>query len=181
MTCIIGYLDKEQNKVYIAGDSAASNGEAHEIRRDTKVFKNGDFIFGCTSSYRMIQLLMYSFIPPIIIGGDIHKYMCTDFINSIRKCFIEGGYLQKNIEGDEKGGTFLVGYENRLFKIEEDFQVGEIASEFTAVGCGYAIALGALQISKDSNLNTNEKLIKALEAVTIHSEGVLPPYIIIST
>ena len=46
MTCIVGYIDKV---AYIGGDSAASGGDSVNIRKDPKVFRNGDFIFGCTS------------------------------------------------------------------------------------------------------------------------------------
>ena len=55
MTCIVGLI--HEDKVYIGADSAgAANGNI-TIRKDKKVFKVGEFIFGCTSSFRMIQLI----------------------------------------------------------------------------------------------------------------------------
>ena len=43
MTCIVGYRD--DNNVYIAGDSAGVAGYSLQIRADEKVFRNKDFIF----------------------------------------------------------------------------------------------------------------------------------------
>lgn len=93
MTCIVGYLDKKTKKVTIGGDSAGSSSNRVTIRKDVKVFKNDDFVIGCTSSFRMIQLLRFSFKPPEIKLKDIYEYMCTDFINVVRNCFKDGGYI----------------------------------------------------------------------------------------
>ena len=55
MTCIVGLINKENKSVTIGGDSSGLAGSDLTIRKDPKVFKNGDFIFGCTSSsFRMI-------------------------------------------------------------------------------------------------------------------------------
>ena len=63
MTCIVGYLDKET--VYLGGDSAGTDGNySQHIRKDKKVFQNGPFIFGFTSSFRMGQILMSSRFKP---------------------------------------------------------------------------------------------------------------------
>ncbi|HRH83558.1 MAG TPA: hypothetical protein PK210_04910 [Bacteroidia bacterium] len=62
MTCIVGLVDQE--KVIIGGDSAATVGTSISLWSDPKVFKIGDFIFGCEGSFRMIQLMKYKFIPP---------------------------------------------------------------------------------------------------------------------
>lgn len=181
MTCIVGYLDKKTKIVTIGGDSAGVAGLNITIRKDEKVFKVDDFIIGCTSSFRMIQLLRFSFKPPEIKRKNIYEYMCTDFINSVRDCFKEGGYLQKYSDGDEKGGTFLVGYKNRLFRIENDFQVAENLNGIDAVGCGSDFALGSLHILSKQNLTPKEKVLKSLEVASFFSAGVSSPFVINST
>ena len=50
MTCIVGVAHK--GAVYIGGDSAAVAGWALTCRADHKVFKNGDFVMGFTTSFR---------------------------------------------------------------------------------------------------------------------------------
>lgn len=181
MTCIVGYLDRKTKKVTIGGDSAGVAELDITIRKDEKVFKVGDFIIGCTSSFRMIQLLRFSFNPPEIKSKNIYEYMCTDFINEVRECFKKGGYLQKYSDGDEKGGTFLVAYKNRLFRIENDFQVAENLNGIDAVGCGAYYALGSLHILSKQNLTPKEKVLKSLETASFFSGGVRKPFIINGT
>lgn len=179
MTCIVGLVDKEC--VIMGGDSAGVSGLDIEIRKDAKVFQVGDFVIGCTSSFRMIQLLRFSFIPPRVNNKDVYEYMCTDFINGVRDCFHEGGYLQRFSEGDEKGGVFLVGYKNRLFRVDLDFQVGENANGVSAIGCGASFALGSLHVTHKANKPPEFKVIKALEAAERFSAGVSRPFILVKT
>jgi ATP-dependent protease HslVU (ClpYQ) peptidase subunit len=181
MTCIVGFLDKKNKKVVIGADSAGVAGLNITVRKDSKVFTVGDFVIGCTSSFKMIQLLRFSFKPPEVNKKDIYEYMCTDFITAVRECFKEGGFLQKDTEGDEKGGTFLVGYKDRLFQIEGDFQVGESLNGLNAVGCGEDFALGALYTGLKENLPAKERVLKALEAAAFFSAGVCKPFVIKET
>jgi len=182
MTCIVGLVDKIKNNVMIGGDSASSAGANVYIRRDAKVFENNGFVIGCTSSFRMIQLLRFSFKPPEVKSEkDIYEYMCTDFINEVRTCFKDGGYLQKYTDGDEKGGTFLVAYKNRLFKVESDFQVAENLNGMDACGCGQDFALGSLFSLDNHKTSTEQKILKALESAEFLSSGVSRPFILIST
>lgn len=178
MTCIVGIVEKD--KVYIGGDSAGVGGLDITIRKDNKVFKVGEFVIGCTSSFRMIQLLRYSFNPPKQEKkkSDVYEYMCTVFVNSLRKTFTKGGFLKKS-EEVETGGVFLVGYRGRLFRIEEDYQVGESIDLYDACGCGESYAKGALRIMVEQDyLYANQLIIKALETATYFSGGVRPPFII---
>lgn len=142
MTCIAGFTDG--TRTVIGGDSAGVSGFDLMVRADQKVFRVGGFVFGFTSSFRMGQLLRYRFSPPTLKRGrDIYEYMVTDFIDSVRACFKDGGFASTDSSGSEKGGTFLVGYQGRLFTVESDYQVGENTYPFAAVGCGDNLALGA--------------------------------------
>jgi len=181
MTCIVGIVDKKSKAVVIGGDSASSGGLNIFIRKDPKVFKNGDFVFGCTSSWRMMQLLKFSFKQPEIKDKDLYEYMCTDFIDEVRRCYREGGYMQKDDDGQERGGFFLVGYKDRLFRVEGDFQVGENLNGIDSVGCGDNFALGALYSLFELDGAVEEKALKALEAAEFLALGVRRPFILIST
>lgn len=181
MTCIVGYLDGKTKRVTIGGDSAGVGGLNISIRKDTKVFRVGDFVIGCTSSFRMIQLLRFSFEPPEVADKDVYRYMCTEFVNAVRECFKNGGYLQKYTAGDEKGGTFLVAYKDRLFRIEEDFQVGETLDGMDAVGCGADFAIGSLHTLSKSRTDAAVKVRKSLKTAAYFSAGVCEPFVIEST
>ena len=63
MTVIVGL--QHNGAVYIGGDSAGIAGYDLMIRHDEKVFVNQQFIMGYTTSFRMGQILRYSFKPPV--------------------------------------------------------------------------------------------------------------------
>lgn len=177
MTCIVGMINN--GKVTIGADSAGVAGIDVTIRKDPKVFINGRFVIGCTSSFRMIQLLQFSLkVPKQTKKQDDYEYMCTTFIDSVRKCFKTGGYLQKYTTGDEKGGSFLVGYNGRLFKIYDDFQVGESADDYESAGCGEDYAKGSLCTTEESNWTPEERITTALFVASQKSGGVSPPFIL---
>jgi hypothetical protein len=165
----------------MGGDSAGSNSNWElTVRADEKVFKNGDYLMGFTSSFRMGQLLRYSFNPPVPEEGeDLNKFMATKFVDEVRKCLKNGGYAQKNNE-EESGGTFLVGYKGHLFEIEDDYQVCISVDNYNACGCGDQIAKGALYGLEYMNLNPTMKVNRALEAAEKFNAGVRSPFVIIS-
>ncbi|MER9710189.1 hypothetical protein NKJ13_07955 [Mesorhizobium sp. M0174] len=176
MTCIVGLV--EGGKVYLGGDSAGVAGYQMSVRADRKVFRNGDFIMGFTTSFRMGQLLAHAFTPPKRHADiDVYKFMVTDFVNGVRDCLKAGGYAVKHDEV-ESGGSFLVGYEGRLFGIYDDYQVGEHVDGFAACGCGDEIALGALYANRAGK--PRDRLRIALEAAERFSAGVRAPFHIIS-
>lgn len=174
MTCIVGLVD--ENKVYIGGDSAGVAGYGLTVRADEKVFINGDFVMGFTSSFRMGQLLRYSLNPPKYHPDiDLIEYMVTSFIEAVRKCLKEGGVAEKK-DDKERAGTFLVGFNGKLFKIDSDYQVGVPALTFDACGCGEDIALGSMY--SNSSLPPIERITQALEAAEQFSAGVRHPFIV---
>lgn len=177
MTCIVGIVDKKNKTVILGADSAAISGIDIVVRKDPKIFRIGEFVIGCTSSFRMIQLLMFSLrLPEVKPKQDVYKYMCTDFINAVRECFREGGFLMKTGDGDEMGGTFLVGYRDRLFKVCNDFQVAEPAKGIDACGCGADYALGAIFAMRYSEMSVESKVNRALLAAATFSAGVCKPF-----
>jgi hypothetical protein len=171
MTCIVGVV--ERGVVYLAGDSAGVAGYGLTLRRDPKVFRNGEFVLGFTSSFRMGQLLQHAFTPPAI-EEPLDRYMVTPFVNALRACFKDGGYAAKNRE-QEEGGTFLVGVRGRLYQVEDDYQVGEARADYAAIGCGAQVALGALHVTAGHPPGARLRL--ALEAAEAWNAGVRGPFV----
>lgn len=176
MTCIVGLIDN--GSIYMGGDSAGVAGLSISVRLDEKVFQNGPMLIGGTTSFRMLQLLRYKLDPPKqTVSQDDMKYMCTDFIDSVRKCFTDNefGYKdERNAFND--GGNFLVGYNGKLYQIWGDFQVGISSQPFDAVGCGKDLALGAMYVN--SHLYPEERIKLALEVASTFNAGVVAPFII---
>lgn len=173
MTCIVGIAEK--GNVYIGGDSAGVGGLSITIRADEKVFHNGPFIMGFTTSFRMGQLLRYKFNPPKqTVKQDDMEYMVNDFIDSVRKCFAEGGWGKASGHDNNEGGNFLVGYNGTLYEIFGDFQVAMPSLQYSSCGCGEDLALGSLYST--AGLKPEVRLKKALDAASHFSAGVAPPY-----
>ncbi len=178
MTCIVGLIHND--KVYLGGDSAGVSGYAICSRGDSKVFTNGEFIMGFTSSFRMGQLLRYSFVPPVCDTWDVERYMAIDFVDGVRKCLKDGGFAREE-SGEESAGTFLVGFKNRLFMIDTDYQVGWNNASFDACGCGQDLAMGAMFALSDIDMSPEQKILKSLAAAAEFSAGVTGPFNIVST
>lgn len=176
MTCIAAVTDGKT--VVMGGDSAAVSEFDLVVRREPKVFFNGEFLIGFTTSFRMGNLLRFTFKPPEFADErDPFEYISTDFVNALRRCFKRGGYAKKSEEVEE-GGCFLVGCRGRLFQIDEDYQVGEPAEDYAAVGCGHAYAKGSLFATNWSFPDARVRY--ALEAAERHSCGVRSPFTILT-
>ena len=176
MTCIIGWI--EGNKVWIGGDSAGVGGLKIRTRADEKVFKNGEMLFGYTSSFRLGQLLRYSLeLPEQSKKKDDYEYMCTDFIDAVSEMLKKKNYAEIS-DNKMKIGFFLVGYKGNLYEIESDLQVAKPTLNYEAVGCGADIAMGALHSLNSFKMKPKERITKALEAAAEFSAGVRSPFII---
>lgn len=172
MTVIAAFV--EGDKIWMGGDSAGIAGLDLTVRADQKVFRNGPMLFGFTSSFRMGQLLRYSFeVPDHPEGMDTTEYMSTVFINAVRKCLKDYGWASFEA-GSEVGGKFLVGYRGQLFMIDSDYQVGIPSDGYDAVGCGGAFARGALFASP--RLRGAKRIELALAAAERCSVGVRGPF-----
>lgn len=173
MTCIVG-INRERI-IYIGGDSAGANDTSVDLRADQKVFLlKKRFIIGFTTSFRMGQLLRFSLkVPCQRNGQDDYEFMCTTFINAVRKCFKEGNFGE-----DREGGEFLVGYRGNIYKVESDFQVGRKLDSYDSVGAGQDFALGSLYTTEESGLPPEKRIIFALRAAVKFSRDVREPFYI---
>ncbi|MEU1816961.1 hypothetical protein ABZ543_17445 [Streptomyces roseifaciens] len=172
MTVIVGLVHNE--RVHLGGDSAGVAGLRLTVRRDPKIFRNGPYALGFTTSFRMGQLLHHAFKAPKP-KGDLDHFMTTVFVDKLRTCLKNGGWSRKDCE-QEQGGTFLVGIHGRLFAVYADYQIAEPADGYAAVGCGDEFALGALHATANLDLKPRKRLALALAAAGHHSAGVSEPF-----
>lgn len=172
MTCIAAVA--HDGNVWMGADSAGVMGHDLLLRRDPKIYRVGQFLFGFTSSFRMGQLLGYKFTPPLHHSEwDAERYMTTIFIDALRDTLKAGGYARTN-DGEERAGTFLVGYRGRIFHVCSDYQVGENVHPFDAVGSGAQVALGALHATPDKG--PHDRLMLALCAAEAFNATVRGPF-----
>lgn len=174
MTCIVAVKDKN-NQVVMGADSAGVGGLSIQNRVDPKIYRVGNALIGFTSSFRMGQLLGYSLVLPERKVSSIEQYMATDFIDAVRQCLKDGGYASKK-EETERGGSFLVAIEGRIFHVQQDYQVAEKFEPYDAVGCGDDIALGSLYTTEGRG-SAQARIKMALMAASHFSAGVRAPFI----
>jgi len=173
MTCIVAV--KHDNVVWMGGDAAASNGYKISTYSASKVFKKQDMLFGYTTSFRMGQVIQHQLsIPKHHSDIETIDYLCTDFITSVYNSF-KSHWQRKDTS---EGGTFILGYKNRIFTIQSDWAVLEFDVDYAAVGCGESYAQGSLVTTVGQDPKT--RIRQALDAADEHSTGVKGPYTIIS-
>ena len=176
MTCIVGI--KGEKRLFIGGDSAVSSANLVQTIADPKVWKKGQFIIGFAASLRVGQLVKYNLKIPPFNGKDPTEYMVTSFVNSMRKTLKNAGAAREHEKEEEQENQFLVGYKGRLFEIDEAYGVCEVGDEYVAIGSGTEYALGSLFTTR--NQDPQKRIKAALEAAAYFSEGVRPPFHMVS-
>lgn len=176
MTCIAGITLR--GRVFIGADSLGSGNGVKQTYITPKlalldVFEKRDLSLtkiplgiGYTTSYRMGDLLRYNFTPPPIEHDeDENKYLVTDFIPELIKCFDDHSFARTK-EGSKSGGNFLVGIRKRLFHVQEDFSVLEPTCGYTAVGSGQEFALGALYAYRRTMDDPEKAIVGSIRAAS---------------
>ena len=179
MTCIVAIA--QNGTVYMGSDHAASDDKTGWIlaRKEPKCFKIGQYAIAFTDSFRMGQILQYSWTPPKYTptktNSGLDKFLRTKFIDSIKVAFKEHGFGDIGGTDEDTGGIFIIGLEGRIFTIDEDFHVGENIVNYMAEGSGGMIALGALHATKNQK-NPRLRIKAALEAASEFNMSVTPPF-----
>lgn len=183
MTCIIGL--KYEGEVFLCGDRMGSAGNRLSRRINPKVFEKDGMVIGYTSSFRMGDIIRHLFKVPKhdeVESGSEYAYMVKKFVPGLITCFKTNNWLKKENE-IISGGTFIVGFNSKMFTVENDFQVEEVKDKYTAVGCGDDLAKGSLHssITDDNYDSANDVLVTAMEAAEYHSAWVGGGYDIVTT
>lgn len=180
MTCIAAIA--QNGVVYMAADAAASDEKSGWIltRKDPKVFKVGQYGVAFTDSFRMGQILQYSWTPPKYTptktNAGLTKFMQTKFVDSVKEAFRGQGFGSVSVPGQEdEGGIFIIGVEGRIFVMEDDFHIAENTINYMAEGSGGAFALGSLHTTKNQK-NPKMRLKAALEASAEFTMSVKAPF-----
>ena len=187
MTCIIGFKDRQNNRVYMGGDRMAGNTQQYLTLNfaHPKVFTKSvhnlkntnekiDILMGYTTSFRMGQLLQYELNLSYPFDGKLTmKHMVTKIIPELRDAYHNAGYGKKDDAEKMNGGTLLVGSRDSLFSVRGDFSVLEVKDNFASIGCGAELACGALfALKNDPVMSIPKKIKTAIEAAAHFSAYV---------
>lgn len=182
MTCIAGIVLPD-GTVYIGGDAMSSSPTHHygySVTNPKVFFLDKPFggstplLIGITSSWRMAQIIEHNLsVPADRSDGDPLEYLVESFIEAVREAFKKGGFAEVD-KGVEEGGTFLVGYGGRLFKVQNNYAVMESSEPIDACGSGYNQALAAMHVLAE--VDPEERITRALEATAAYNITVLAPF-----
>lgn len=173
MTCIVAKV--VEGVIHIAGDRLGSNGYTKTLGTKPKVFLNGEFIFGYTTSFRMGQLLEFSWNPPEKLNSQSESaYIYKTVVSSIKELLKNDGFAT-----DKEGGTFLFGYRGKLYKMQNDFAIFEV-NGYDACGCGEDKAMAVMytlgKLEDMHGLTVEQQLALSIEAASEGMCGVSKEY-----
>lgn len=173
MTCIIAKV--VEGVVHMAGDKLGSNGYTGTISQRPKIFIKGEFLIGYTTSFRMGQLLEFSWSPPEKMESQsIDTYIYKYIVDSIKKVLTSDGFAE-----DTRGGAFLFGYQGKLFSMQADFSIFEV-EDIAAVGCGADMALASLftisNVALKNTMSVEEQLALSIKTAAARMVGVSTCY-----
>jgi|SRR5690554_403381 len=180
MSCIVGIAEKNGD-IVMGADSAGIYGDYQiEVsRRSRKVFRKGNFLFGCGGPFRYMQILQYAFTPSKINEDeDIFRYIVNTFIPEAKKCLEANGWLIHDNGRDVGSCHFLVGHKGRLISVSGDFSIDELIYEYCAVGTGADFAYGSLHTTSKLSIATEQRILMALEAAEVFCREVRRPFTI---
>lgn len=180
MTVIVALV--EDGNTWIGGDTAGTHLDnwLQQTGLESKVWRNGEVVFGGCGSFRIMQLLRHKMILPAVPeDGDEMEYLVGDFMDAVRAALAEGGALsvwdEDETEGMDESG-YIVAVRGRIFEVYSDFGVGEFEDGFCAIGCGKQFALGSLRSTIGK---PKQRLKAALDAAEHFSAGVRGPMTIV--
>jgi ATP-dependent protease HslVU (ClpYQ) peptidase subunit len=181
MTCIVALRD--DMTVYMGGDSLGTEGNRIHSLASPKVFYNGPYLMATCGSFRLRDVLAYSFQPPkpplYAAADETHRFMATTFIDAVRECFKESGYAMAHDEQEDYDGKFLVAWRGgELWYVDGDYQVGAFLTDYAAIGAGEGVAVGAMFVTP--RLKPTKRILRALEAAEYHDATVRRPFHVLS-
>lgn len=163
MTCIVAV--KIKNEIAIGGDTLGSNGFNKTHYTNKKVFSNGEFTIGYTTSFIMGQVLEHLWRPPARMEGtSTQEYLIVDVIPSIRQCFSNNG-INEHKDGLNEGGSFILVFEGDIYEVQPDYSIMKSEQDFVSVGSGtYHASACASTLLKHNN-----KLKLTAEQIVVES------------
>lgn len=182
---------KKNNRIYMAADSQASCGDRKttyfgEGSRKIRRFDNG-ILLGHVGAVHNCQIVCAH--PEIFTvpedGNMTKKYIVQNIIPKLFKLYREHDMREKaEDEPSRMGDTYLLAYKDKLFRIDNVFDV-EVCGHFAEIGSGGDLTHAGL-IELDADDVRDEKVIEArladlLRISASRTMSVSSPYYLVNT
>lgn len=186
MTCVVGFLDKENNVVYLGGDSLGSNGYTKAVYQQRKVFHSKDtkeLIIGICGMFNFQALEYENLLDEVSLlkDGIDREYLITKFIPKLKEVVFKYNSNSSRNGLNSMEGELIFGYKDKLFKISSNYGLLERDEIYDSCGSGEYFALASLFTTEDMDLKPIERIHKALQSASKFNVGVQAPYYIINT
>lgn len=168
MTTVAAYISKEENRVYMACDSQASNSSFKEFRKDLKIIRvpddNPRILIGFAGSILAIQTIAAAPISPPNKTGFINVFK---YVQQELKPFLEPLEETKDFYFE-----MLIAFDGNIYMVQSNYTVSMLENNYNAIGTGRDYALGALYaLGKNNFFSAKDKLIIAVEAAINNDLG----------
>lgn len=168
MTTVAAYISKEENRVYMACDSQASNSSFKEHRKDLKIIRvpedNPRMLIGFAGSILAIQT---------IAAAPISPPSKTGFINMFKYVQYElKPFLEPLEETEDFYFEMLIAFGSDIYMVQRNYTISYLHNGYNAIGTGRDYAIGALYaLEKNNFFSAKDKLTIAIEAASNNDIG----------
>jgi len=179
MTCIASLIRK--NHFFIAGDSRITCGSSvidipkTDRSMYPKIFTNSGFVIGVCDSIRVANVLKYSLkinTKKLHKYKNIHEFMVTEFVDSVRTCLTDSGCMRKFSTSTEFANIeMIVMYQGEVYQVGSWFSVIKVEEPYFAIGSGASYAKGSLH-STESTKSPKKRLKIAIDSAKKYQSGV---------
>ena len=177
MTCVAGLV--HNGTVYMGGDSISVDGSStFDTANQDKVFSNGPFMYAIAGSWRIRDIMQYSFVAPDHDPRltDDH-YMKTEYSQALMSCFEKNKFVRfKDEVATIKGAGLIIGYRGALYQLNSDFAILRAHDWGCADGSGYQAAFAVLWATRNLIEDPEERLLISLEAAANTIATVRAPF-----
>jgi ATP-dependent protease HslVU (ClpYQ) peptidase subunit len=145
-----------------------------ELREDRKIFRSGDYIMGFCGSYRVGQILRnfgnFPDLPKNLKNPEkVVDFLIKNLIPEIRDL------LGEHME-DSEPWSLVIACREHFVIITDDLQVGYVTDDYSAIGAGENVALGALSVLNDDHFfgdrTAMERAVAGVYAASLHNSSV---------
>jgi hypothetical protein len=150
----------------IAGDSQTTS---YHLSADCspmgKIAQNGKYLVAAAGLVRGMNLIQHSFTPPPPPRSNLDKFMVTQFVPALRKCFQAAGYDMKD-DGDvaQHDNEFIIAVNGVLYLIDEAYGIERTSNRVYVTGTGMELALGAADALGVADVDEWEEAVEIVEA-----------------
>lgn len=186
MSLIVGYIDKQNNMYYIAGDSAITLSEyTKNTLSNNKVFRAKDhpeILVGIVGDFKYVGLFTNSPIfdgyDPNFTKQDEQAFMVDVVSRRIYKCIRDDERF--NLNNEKPQFQMLVVTKNAIYDFDNDFSVATYTDPWASIGSGWFCASTALYAMQNYEAQIPMKLTIAIYGTSKYISGISMPIDILS-